>query len=69
MAIVNHVKKYREEKEISQEDLGQAVGVSRQTIYAIEKGNYNPTLELSFKLAIFFDKTIEELFSYRGEAR
>ncbi|RDX00579.1 helix-turn-helix transcriptional regulator [Listeria kieliensis] len=61
----NLVKECRYEKQISQEDLASAVGVSRQTIHAIEKGNYNPSLELSFKLSIYFNKRIEELFQYR----
>ncbi len=61
----NLVKECRYDKQISQEDLASAVGVSRQTIHAIEKGNYNPSLELSFKLSIYFNKRIEELFQYR----
>lgn len=49
----------------SQEKLGQAVGVSKQTIYAMEKGNYSPSLILAFKLARFFDVPIDVLFTYR----
>ena len=50
-------------KGITQEDLAQALGVSRQTINAIEKGKYNPSLELAFKLASYFETTIEEIFT------
>ncbi|MBI9106407.1 MAG: helix-turn-helix transcriptional regulator [Spirochaetales bacterium] len=47
---------------MTQKDLSVKVGVSRQTIVAIEKGQYSPTLELCFKLAIVFNKTIDEIF-------
>ncbi|EUJ21398.1 helix-turn-helix transcriptional regulator [Listeria aquatica] len=63
--LYNLIKKHREENQISQEELAHVVGVSRQTIHAIEKGNYNPSLELSFKLSIYFNKSIEELFQYK----
>ncbi|MBC1398032.1 helix-turn-helix transcriptional regulator [Listeria fleischmannii] len=64
MVLRNCIKECRTKKEISQEELAKAVGVSRQTIHAIEKGSYNPSLELSFKLSLYFNKTIEELFQY-----
>ncbi len=51
----------------TQEGLAKRVGVSRQTIIAIEKGTYNPSLELAFKLAHAFGVTIEEIFTYRGD--
>ncbi|MHC1600661.1 MAG: helix-turn-helix transcriptional regulator [Candidatus Methanospirareceae archaeon] len=47
---------------MTQEDLAEKLGVTRQTINAIEKQRYNPSLELAFKLADFFGVTIEELF-------
>ena len=50
--------------EVTQQALAEAVGVSRQTIVAIEKGNSSPSLELAFKLARVFDKTLDEVFSY-----
>lgn len=62
--IVNSVRFEREKRGMSQEHLAGAVGVSRQTIVALEKGSYNPTLELSFKLAKVFDKTVDELFQW-----
>jgi putative transcriptional regulator len=60
--IINYIKTYREEKNITQEDLAKAVGVSRQTIIAIEKGNYEPSLSLAMKLAKFFKTGVEKLF-------
>ncbi|MCH5268650.1 MAG: helix-turn-helix transcriptional regulator [Lachnospiraceae bacterium] len=60
----NSLEVFRKEKNISQEALGKAVGVSRQTIISLEKGKYNPSLELAFKLSKYFDKRIEEIFFY-----
>jgi putative transcriptional regulator len=62
----NTIRVLRAIKDLTQEDLAQALGVSRQTINAIEKGKYNPSLELAFKLAVFFDTSIEEIFTYEG---
>ena len=50
-------------KGLTQEYLAQALGVSRQTINAIEKGKYNPSLDLAFKMAAYFGTTIEEIFT------
>ena len=65
MPIVNNIKKLRLEKNIRQEDLAGAVGVSRQTIVAIEKGNYEPSLLLALKLSQYFKKDIEDLFKLK----
>ncbi len=62
MAIYNEVKKLREEKNITQEELAEKVGVSRQTIIAMEKGNYTPSLMLALELAEFFKLPVEKLF-------
>ncbi|HCJ4853090.1 TPA: helix-turn-helix transcriptional regulator, partial [Listeria innocua] len=51
-----------EERKIGQNELALALEVSRQTIHAIEKGKYNPSLELSLKMARYFHLTIEEIF-------
>lgn len=48
--------------ELSQKALAELVGVSRQTIVAIEKGKYSPTLELAFRIAMAFDKKVDEVF-------
>lgn len=61
----NNIKKLRFlSEEITQEQLAEKVGVTRQTIIAIEKGNYSPSLELAFKIAIALNATIEKVFSY-----
>lgn len=54
----------RKKKNITQEEVAQAVGVTRQTIIAIEKGNYTPSVLLAIKLAKFFNTTVEKLFHY-----
>lgn len=59
----NTIKVLRAVKDITQEELAQALGVSRQTINAIEKGKYNPSLELAFKLAKYFETSIESVFT------
>lgn len=60
--IKNRVEKQRRKKKITQEELGRAVGVTRQTIIAIEKGNYIPSLLLATKIAKYFKLSLEELF-------
>ncbi|ADD06466.1 cro/C1 family transcription regulator [Natrialba magadii ATCC 43099] len=58
----NQLTERREEAGLSQGDLAEAVDVTRQTINAIERERYDPSLELAFKLAAFFECHIEELF-------
>lgn len=58
----NHLKHQRSEYDVTQEELAQAIGVTRQTINSIERGRYDPSLVLAFKLAQHFDCQIEELF-------
>jgi len=60
----NKIKVYRAMHDMTQEALAQQIGVTRQTILAIEKGKYDPSLELAFKIATFFGVTIEEIFVY-----
>jgi putative transcriptional regulator len=50
--------------EMTQQELAEKVGVTRQTIIAIEKGNYSPSLELAFRIALVFEAPLEEVFSY-----
>ncbi|EAE0192851.1 helix-turn-helix transcriptional regulator [Listeria monocytogenes] len=52
---------------MTQNELAHSLDVSRQTIHAIEKGKYNPSLELSLKIAKFFDLPVEEIFNLEGE--
>ena len=56
------LKSARAAKDMSQGDLAQAVGVSRQTINSIEKGDYNPTIKLCISICKELDKTLDELF-------
>lgn len=65
--ISNTVCTLRKHKKVTQEELASAVGVTRQTIIAIEKGNYTPSLLLAIKIARFFNKTVEEVFNYHYE--
>ncbi|MEG1783228.1 MAG: helix-turn-helix transcriptional regulator [Oscillospiraceae bacterium] len=58
----NHIKELRKNRNLRQEDLAQKLGVSRQTIIAIENDRYNPTLELAMKLARELNTTVEKLF-------
>lgn len=58
----NDLRERREERDLTQRELATAVGVTRQTINSIERGRYDPSLELAFTLAGFFDCRIEELF-------
>lgn len=62
--ISNIVLDFRKRTETTQEDLAKSVGVSRQTIIAIEKGNYIPSLLLGIKIARFFKKKVEDIFIY-----
>lgn len=63
----NNIKVYRAMHDLTQENLAEKVGVTRQTINAIEKGKYSPSLELAFKLAKLFGVTIEDIFVYEQE--
>ena len=60
----NKIKVFRAMHDMTQEALAQQLKVTRQTILAIEKGKYDPSLELAFKIAGFFGVTIEEVFVY-----
>ena len=58
----NKLKLLRAERGWSQETLGEQIGVSRQTVNAIEREKYDPSLPLAFKIAATFEKSIEEIF-------
>lgn len=60
--IINHVAQLRVARKITQEDLARAVGVTRQTIIAIEKGNYVPSVLLALKISSHFQKPVAEVF-------
>lgn len=63
--VQNNIRKLRfEASEMTQQELADEARVSRQTIVAIEKGNYSPSLELAFRLANIFKTPLEEVFTY-----
>jgi len=65
----NKVRQLREERGLTQKELGERVGVSRQAINAIETGKFDPSIWLAYDLARFFSVSIEELFLFREEDR
>lgn len=60
--MINHVKRYRVELGITQQELGDLLKVSRQTIFSIETGKYIPSTILSLKISKIFNKSVEEIF-------
>lgn len=63
----NRLKEIRALKGLSQEDLAEALEVSRQTISSLENGRYNPSILLAFKIARFFGMSIEDIFIYEED--
>ena len=63
----NKLEQIRREKGIKQEDLADALSVSRQTIGSLENGRYNPSILLAFKIAKYFNLSIEDIFIYEEE--
>ena len=61
------IQELRKANKISQAELADEMGVSRQTIISLEKGRYNASLELAFKIARYFGKTIEEVFIFEED--
>ncbi|MPN24683.1 hypothetical protein SDC9_172085 [bioreactor metagenome] len=64
MLMKNRLEEIRKQRGIKQEDLAYALEVSRQTIGSLENGRYNPSILLAFKIARYFDMSIEEIFIY-----
>ena len=64
LILKNNLKKVRNDKNMSQEDLARLVGTSRQTIIAIEKRDYNPSVSLSMLISIALDSKVEDLFYF-----
>ena len=67
--MINNVKKMREKLGLTQKELGEKVGVSRQAINAIETGKFDPSVWLAYDLARFFNLSIEELFDFERSER
>lgn len=65
----NRLEQIRKEKGITQEELAYALEVSRQTVGSLENGRYNPSIILAYKIAKYFDLTIEEIFIYEEDKK
>lgn len=64
MPLQNKLKEYRSRLNINQQKMGELVGVSRQTISLIERGDYSPSVTLALKIAKVFDSHVEDIFAY-----
>ena len=69
MFLENKIQQLRKERKITQSELADAVEVTRQTIISLENGRYNPSILLAFKIARYFDVSIEEVFIYEEESK
>ena len=67
--LKNRLEELRKARGIRQEELAEALEVSRQTIGSLENGRYNPSILLAFKLAHYFEMSIEDIFIYEEEVR
>ena len=67
MTVKNRLEELRRARGVRQEDVAQALGVSRQTVISREKGKYNPSLALAFRLSRFYGLPIEEIFDASDE--
>lgn len=67
MSLKNNLKDYRFKVDINQQDFGTCVGVSRQTISLIERGDYSPSVTLALKIAKYFNVNVEDIFTYEED--
>ncbi len=67
MPLFNHLKEYRAKIGVNQQQMGELVGVSRQTISQIERGDYSPSVSLALKIAKVFDVPVENIFVYEED--
>lgn len=65
----NRIQELRAQRRITQQELADAVSVTRQTIISLENGRYNASLILAHKIARYFDTTIEQVFLFKSEAK
>lgn len=68
MPLLNYLKEYRATIGVNQQEMGTLVGVSRQTISQIERGDYSPSVTLALKIAKVFDVPVEKIFEYVEES-
>jgi putative transcriptional regulator len=65
-AIQNNIRRLRfDRKEMTQQELADKIGVTRQTVNAIELGKYSPSLEIAFRIAVVFGVPLDQVFQYR----
>ncbi len=64
MPLLNRLKEFRAKIDVNQQEMGRLVGVSRQTISQIERGDYSPSVTLALKIAKVFDAKVEDIFDY-----
>ena len=69
MYLKNKLDELRKLNGLTQEEFAKELRVSRQTVSAIENGKYNPSLELACEIALYFNMTIEEIFTYEKEEK
>lgn len=67
MPLYNRLKEYRAKINVNQTEMGKMVGVSRQTISQIERGDYSPSVTLALKIARVFNVKVEDIFNYEGD--
>ena len=67
MPLNNRLKEYRAKINVNQTEMGKLVGVSRQTISQIERGDYSPSVTLALKIAKVLDAKVEDIFSYEED--
>lgn len=67
MPLKNRLKEYRAKINVNQQEMGQLVDVSRQTISQIERGDYSPSVTLALKIAKVFNASVEDIFEYEEE--
>lgn len=67
MLVKTRIQEFRKQSRITQEELADALGVTRQTIISLENGKYNASLQLAFRISRFFNKNIEEIFLFEEE--
>jgi len=66
--LENNLAKYRRKRDLSQQDLADAIGVSRKTISTVETGRFTPSVVIALKLAVYFDVNVEQLFELESTA-
>lgn len=64
MPLLNRLKEFRAKIDVNQQEMGRLVGVSRQTISQIERGDYSPSVTLALKIAKVFGAKVEDIFDY-----